>query len=278
MTRLIRHDGPATAARAERRRLMAERRSSAPITTQPDNPTFRDLATRYLATRHHVLAPNTIANIATDYRLRIDPVLGASDVRAISRESVEMFIARLVRESTSRRMVVGTVASLRAILAAAVDWGYIPSNPAARLRLPAPEHHEVQAVERVLDRDELVRLIRACATLRIETLVRVGAEAGLRRGEVIGLRWDDVDLPARRLTVRRNIVQVRAAHRLERTTKGRRSRRVAISTGLAGRLGDWFAESVGGGGASATGPVWPGRGGRQFRNRAVAEHNAVLQR
>ena len=121
MTRLIRHDGPVTAARAERRRLMAERRSSAPIPTQSDDPTLRDLATRYLATRHSVLAPNTIANIATDYRLRIDPVLGASTVRATSRESVETFVARLVRESTSRRMVVGTVASLRAILAAAVD-------------------------------------------------------------------------------------------------------------------------------------------------------------
>jgi len=185
-TRLVRHDGPVTAARAERRRLMAEERPPPASPAHPENPSVRDLATQYLTTRDQILAPNTIANIATDYRLRIDPMLGAAQVQQLSRETIELFVARLVRTSTSRRMVVGTVASLRAILSAAVDWGYIDANPAARLRLPVPEHHETQSVERVLGRDELARLVQACHTLRIETLIRMGAEAGLRRGEVIG--------------------------------------------------------------------------------------------
>lgn len=240
---------------------MAEGRPPPASPAHPENPSVRDLATQYLTTREHILAPNTIANIATDYRLRIDPMLGAAQVQQLSREMIELFVARLVRTSTSRRMVVGTVASLRAILSAAVDWGYIDANPAARLRLPVPDHHETQSVERVLGRDELARLVQTCHTLRIETLIRMGAEAGLRRGEVIGLRWDDVDLTARRVTVRRNVVQIRAVDKLERTTKGRRSRRVAISPSLAARLGEWFAESVVAGGAAATGPVWPGRNG-----------------
>jgi integrase len=88
------------------------------------------------------------------------------------------------RRRTSRRLVTGTISSLRAILAAGVEWGRISSNPAARLRFPAEEHHERQAVERVLDADQYGRLIAAFGTTRIETMIRAAAEAGLRRGEV----------------------------------------------------------------------------------------------
>ena len=75
---------------------------------------------------------------------------------------------------------------------------------------------------------------------------------------MIGLRWEDVDLAGLRLHVRRS-VSTCTASRQERTTKGKRSRRVAISHGFAARLGDWRAAS---GGARATGYVWPGTGRR----------------
>jgi integrase len=55
---------------------------------------------------------------------------------------------------------------------------------------------------------------------------------------VIGLRWDDVDLVGLRLVVRRSVSDVRGI-RQERTTKGKRSRRVAISGGFAERLATW---------------------------------------
>jgi integrase len=261
-TRMVSHPGPVAEARLARHRLLADGRPGGP-TDLDFGPatTLRELAVEYLTAREWVLAPNTLANIDTDYRLRIDPSLGNLAVAEITRERIEVFVGDLARRASSRRMVVSTIASLRAILAAGVEWGRIPSNPASRLRLPAAEHHRHQAVERVLDRDQLRRLITACATTRIETMIRAAAESGLRRGEVIGLRWEDVDLPGRRLHVRRNVTQVGAVGKVERTTKGRRARRVAISASLAARLGDWYAESVVEGGAAATGPVWPGRSG-----------------
>lgn len=257
-TRTVSHPGPVIEARAERRRLMAAGRP-APEESMVEAGTVDDLATAYLRTRQGVLAPNTVRIIDTDYRLRISPALGHLQVPEVTRERIEVLVAELVRAGASRRMLMGTIASLRAILAAAVEWGRIVSNPAARLRLPAEEHHERQAVERVLDVDQYSRLIAACGTTRIETVIRAAAEAGLRRGEVIGLAWEDVDLPARRITVRRSVTQVNG--KTARTTKGRRMRRVAISETFARRLADWFAEAVVTTGASATGPVWPGRDG-----------------
>ncbi|MDX6647673.1 MAG: hypothetical protein QOK40_3400, partial [Miltoncostaeaceae bacterium] len=68
-------------------------------------------------------------------------------------------------------------------------------------------------------------------------------------------------LADRRLDVRRSVWQVRepGAERVEKSTKGRRSRPVAISPTFAERLAAWYAESVVAGGADARGFVWPGR-------------------
>jgi integrase len=173
-------------------------------------------------------------------------------------------------------MVVQTVATLRAILQAAVEWGRIAENPARGLRLPGPETHAQQAVERVLTAEQFAALVAAAGTARTETMIRVAGEAGLRRGEVVGLRWPDIDLAVRRIDVRRQIVQERATpdspmRKVETSPKGGRPRRVAISEALARRLADWYAESVVEGGHAADGWVWPGRDGGPMNEGSLGQ-------
>jgi len=260
LTRAVSVRGSVTQARAERRRLQAAGRpqpaASAP--PRPECPTLSALAGQWQRTRKGVLAPNTLAEVEVDLRLRIAPVLGRVPINEITRQQVDELVADLLRRGASVRMVRGVVSTLRRLLQAAVEWGYIAENPARRVRLPAPETHTRQAHERVLSMDELSRLIRSCAgSLRTETLIRAMAESGLRRGEVIGLGWDDVDLVGLRLHVRRSVSDVHGV-REERTTKGKRSRRAAISDEFAARLAQWKQVS---GGQGATGYVWPGRDG-----------------
>jgi integrase len=220
--------GSVSQARAERRRLQAAGRPFA-VVAEPDPPvslTVSALAEQWLRTRHGVLAPNTLAEVEVDLRLRIAPALGHLAVNEVTRQRVEQLVAELLRGGASVRMVRGVVSSLRRLLQAAVDWGQIADNPARRVRLPAPATHTRQAHERVLSMPELSRLIGACnGSLRTETMIRAMAEAGLRRGEVIGLHWEDADLAGLRLHVRRSVSDVRGV-RQERTTKGKRSRRV----------------------------------------------------
>ena len=83
------------------------------------------------------------------------------------------------------------------------------------------------------------------------------APGALRRGEVIGLQWKDVDLDRLRLHVRRSVSDV-GGIRQERTTKGKRARRVAISSEFAAWLRVWKTAS---GGERAAGHVWPGQDG-----------------
>jgi integrase len=261
LTRAVTVRGSVTQARTERRRLQAAGRPTVPG-REPDPPailTLDALAEQWMRTREGVLAPNTLAEVEVDCRLRIAPVLGDLPVDQITRQKVEQLVADLLRTGASARMVRGVVSTLRRLLQAAVEWGYLTENPARRVRLPAPETHARQAHERVLSMAELSVLVGSCqGSLRTETMIRAMAEAGLRRGEVIGLQWQDVDLVGLRLHVRRSVSDVHGV-RQERTTKGKRSRRVAISENFAARLATWKVHS---GGAHATGYVWPGRNGQ----------------
>lgn len=137
------------------------------------------------------------------------------------------------------------------------------------LRLPrrvvASDGDVATSVRRVLTGDELGKLLAVCAhSTRVETMIRMSAQAGFRRGEAIGLRWPDIDLSARRVTVARSVWQERTTDgpvRHVRTPKSGKPRRVAIPRVLAERLAAWSAESVQRGDADARGHVWHGKDG-----------------
>jgi integrase len=161
------------------------------------------------------------------------------------------------------------------MLGTAVEWGRIPENPASRLRLPKADPGERgRAARRVVGLEDLQRLFAAAGSARVETFLRAAGEVGMRRGEIIGLRWPDVDLAARRIVIRRQVVQVHRKggghEKVVSPPKSGRESTVAISPALARRLADWYAESVVEGGAPAGGYVWPGTDGGPMHNRSLA--------
>jgi integrase len=141
---------------------------------------------------------------------------------------------------------------MRSILTTAVLWGHIEANAATNLRLPKRASIAAEAVRRVLNQDEIPRLLAAAGSLRNETMLRMAVEVGLRKGEIIGLRWADVDLEARRIRVSRSVWQG-AGGKFEHTPKNGRSRMVAIGAQLAEQLGSLYSADVIDRGADATG-------------------------
>ena len=187
-----------------------------------------------------------------------------------------MWLAELVANGASHRMVKQTVATLRVILATAVEWGRIAENPrpapAAAITRSGPARGGARARPGPGGRPN-----RRRRDLRTATMLQVAAEAGLRRGELAGLRWGDLDLVARRLHVRRQVVQERlpeGGHRkVVSPTKGRRARAVALSGPACEALAAWFEEAVVAGGVDATGYVWPGQRGGPMHDRSA--HRAL---
>lgn len=272
-TRMVALEGTFVEARAERRRLMSEGRPT--FAVEAAAGTVTEFAASWFRAKSPIWAPNTLFNRNDDFRKRIAPAIGDVELSALSREIVEVWLADLITRASSRRMIVQTVNTLRVMLNAAVDWGRIAENPAARLRLPKPDPDErSRSARRVASLEQLQALFAAAGCTRTETILRAAGEVGMRRGEIVGLRWPDVDLGRRRIAIRRQVVQVlkpEGGHeKIVSAPKSGRESVVAMSESLAQRLADWYAESVVASGAPADGYVWPGKEGGPMHHRSIA--------
>jgi integrase len=81
----------------------------------------------------------------------------------------------------------------------ACHWGLIPANPAINVVRPRQRKREMTA----LDREQLIRLLDASKDHPYNAMFVVFGTTGLRLGEALGLKWEDVDLISGRLIVRR---------------------------------------------------------------------------
>jgi integrase len=90
---------------------------------------------------------------------------------------------------------------LRTMLAKAVKWGFLAKNPADKVE----DYDEDNKRERFLSNDEVRRLLRATKKSRSPLLrpaVYLALETGMRKAELLGLRWDDVRFEAGKILVR----------------------------------------------------------------------------
>jgi integrase len=110
---------------------------------------------------------------------------------------------RPIRLGHSPKTIANALVPLREMLGHAVEWGYLTSNPADGVRRPRVEsrHDEM----RFLNVDQVGKLLKAAGDAACSTLVLTAVTTGMRRGELLGLRWGDVDWDARRVWVRRSV-------------------------------------------------------------------------
>lgn len=109
-------------------------------------------------------------------------------------------------------------------LAQAVKWDLIPRNPADAVKAPTPSTKEM----RPLSAEEARKLLAAAEGTRLEALYVLAVHTGMRRGELLGLKWDDVDLDGGtpRLRVRRTLTLLEGGKKLALgDTKTKTSRR-----------------------------------------------------
>ena len=113
-------------------------------------------------------------------------------------------LQRLYRKKQDQgltRMVVLIHAVMHKALAQAVKWGIVPRNAADAVERPKVQKREI----RPLSKDELVRFLAAAEDDPLYALYVLAATCGLRMGELLGLKWEDVDFANGLLTVRRQL-------------------------------------------------------------------------
>jgi integrase len=227
--------------------------------------TLGELAAGYFAWAETARAANTVRNSEDEWRRRIGPYLGHAAAETITPATLADLFVELARAGATERMLVESRKVLRAIFRWAIERGDLEgANPASRLEIPDAVKRPPARTRFALTGTEVELLLGAARTPRSRTLILVAVEAGLRKGELLGLRFGDLDLPGQRIRVSRQIVQERGPDgpiRIERPTKGRRARTVAITGRVAQELGAFMEHEVIDRGRPADGYLWPGRAG-----------------
>jgi integrase len=107
-----------------------------------------------------------------------------------------------------------------------VRWDLIPRNPADSVKAPTPSSKEMYP----LSAEDARRLLEAAKGDRLEALYVLALHTGMRRGELLGLKWDDVDLDGQSIRIRRTLTRTDNGRRLAlgepKTKKSRRTVRL----------------------------------------------------
>lgn len=117
---------------------------------------------------------------------------------------------------------------LRAALQDAVDEDLISRNVAKLVKLRLDGDRRVEP----FSTSEARRFLAATSEHRLHALWAVALGLGLRRGEALGLKWADIDLERKRVTVRRSLQRVAGELRLEATKTDRSTRTIPLPSPL----------------------------------------------
>lgn len=178
----------------------------------------------------------TLAAYSRYIRKDIAPALGALNLTEIRRRDVDAFLHGLLRAGRGVVTVHRIHAVISSAFATAVRLDLVPVNPATGVELPRESTKKLQ----VWEPNQVVRFLDAAAATRLGPLYEVVVRTGLRRGEVAGLRWGDIDLEARRLIVRQQRVQVDSVVVLNHAkTEHGQDRRVTLDATTVAQLLAW---------------------------------------
>lgn len=149
--------------------------------------------------------PATFVSYSDTIKLHITPTLGRLPLSKVAPQHVQTLLNQKLNQGLSARYVTYIRAVLRIALNQARKWNLIVSNAAELVEPPRVERREI----RPLAPAETRRLLDAVRGERLEALYSVALSLGLRRGEIMGFRWQDLDLEQGSLSVRQAVQRIR---------------------------------------------------------------------
>jgi integrase len=134
-------------------------------------------------------------------RLHIKPALGRIKLDRLTPVHVRGLYRERMEAGLSHRMVQLVHTTLHKALKQAVNDGLIPRNVTEAVKAPRPVKKEMQA----LNPEQARALLGEAHGHRLEALYALAVTTGMRQGELLGLKWEDVDLEARTIRIRRTL-------------------------------------------------------------------------
>lgn len=161
----------------------------------------------WLNRKANSLSPTTIEDYEQKFNTHIIPALGHIAVQKLKPIMIQNLLDRLIQKKLSAKTVRNIAGCIHSCLSDAVTLGLVQHNPADNLILPAKQRPDIQLPQS----GDLDRMLNALdgTPYRLPFLLIVGT--GMRRGEVLGLKWKDFRTDTRTLVIARAVVQTRGS-------------------------------------------------------------------
>ncbi|MFC2068367.1 tyrosine-type recombinase/integrase, partial [Chloroflexota bacterium] len=206
---------------------------------KPEKTTLADFLDQWLKDYAYVnLAPRTAEGYETIIRQHLIPKLGRIPLTQIKPEHIQRYYADML--ANGRCDGKGSLSSLTVrhhhmilhnALKCAVKWGLLVRNPVDAIDAPRTTHTEMK----VMNEDDLNRFLEVVKSTPYYSLFYLALFTGMRRSELLGLHWSDVDLLLCQISVTRTMHRLNNGNiifRPPKTAKGRRIISLSPSTAL----------------------------------------------
>lgn len=250
----IRRWVPAGTRRADAEKVLADlvQRSHGGETVVSEKVTLGEYLTeRWLPIQQARLRASTFDSYRRNIELHVLPALGARPLDRLTVEDIDLFYAKLLTggrknsKGPMKALAPKTVRNIHVMLnkamADAHRKGTVIRNVVALADAPslkARKRDEMKA----WDADQLMDFLDAIRKHRLHPVFHLSAHTGLRRGELLGLRWGDLDLDAGSLSVRQALVSVAYDVQLSDVKTGAGRRTIDLDAGTVDVLKAWRIE------------------------------------
>jgi integrase len=200
----------------------------------------------WLPARSVSLRPSTVVCYEQLIRNYVLPTIGSSRLQAVDGAMLNRLYGELLatgrmgnRRNAGPGLSVKTVRNLHGVLTRAfrdgIRWGHLQRNPCDAADPPKGASPEMK----VWSAEQLRTFSKTVATHRWSAVWSLVATTGMRRGEVLGLRWTDVDLDARTVRIQSTRIRYRSTIATSTPKTARGNRTIAIGPAIVNALRAW---------------------------------------
>jgi integrase len=216
-------------AQIECARLIAELQNGTAI--EPSRMSVADFLERWIEHMQGQISPRSHERYAEIARKNLAPLLGGLALTKLQPAHISQAYAAALASGRrdgqgglSARTVTHMHRVLREALQQALRWQLLARNPADAVKPPKVERLQMS----VLDTDATVELIEAARATALFVPILLGVRCGLRRGEVVALRWRNVDLERGQISIVASAEQTDRGVR-EKEPKNGKGRTIVLS-------------------------------------------------
>jgi integrase len=180
----------------------------------------------------HSLRPSTLRSYNYLIRDHIKPEIGHIRLIALGPDHLQTLYSKKIKAGLSNRTVQYIHAVIRRALNQAVKWGLIYRNPTDAVTAPKVQKKPPQT----LSEDQVKEFLASVEEHSLYPLYELAITTGMRKGELLGLQWKDVDLKQGRINVTRTLVTIQGRTHLAEPKSERAKRTITLPEYAASAL------------------------------------------